>query len=391
MLDVLCLHLLHNSDPMAALTKEKPITADKNVYTKQADYTKAWKHGKNGKNIHYTKQYKCPEPLLQRHRNPDINYNKKQFKEEKHRCYNDMPNEENGEKEKQVPIKKFDKKINTSYTPFTLGLHVLIIFQHIYTLYTTPTSSIPLRFASFTQLVYVTTTCFHIATLLASIFKIIKLERAFVLYGTWVIWIGWAMCLWLIRPEDRPDLFRALTTNGGGGINRYYVNLNGSYDIEDLLAPMDVSPFLMHGKWSTTTLPIISFFLLLVIRRNHWGLITWEHLVLLDYSRTLKWYRTWCVAGAGAGWMLTWEAAKFWLLRIPFSEGEMVLHRTDLPTFPGVFNVLWASSIAGILMVCWWSFWTFQYRGVVWKKEFKEGVVVWSSSDGLVCVGAISC
>ncbi|PKC68339.1 hypothetical protein RhiirA1_416987, partial [Rhizophagus irregularis] len=58
----------------------------------------------------------------------------------------------------------------------------------------------------------------------------------------------------------------------------------------------------------------------------------------------------------------------------------MILHRTDLPTFPGVFNVLWASSIAGILMVCWWSFWTFQYRGVVWKKEFKEGVVVWSSS-----------
>jgi hypothetical protein len=279
---------------------------------------------------------------------------------------------------------------NTSYTPFTLVIHVLIIFQHIYTLYTTPASSISLRLASFTQLVYVTTTCFHIATLLANIFKIIKLERAFVLYGTWVIWIGWAMCLWLIRPEDRPDLFRALTTNGGVGIDHYYVNLNGSYDIEDLLAPMDVAPFLMHGKWSTTTLPIISFFLLLVIRRNHWGLITWEHLVLLDYSRTLKWYRTWCVAGAGAGWMLTWEAAKFWL-RIPFSEGGMVLYRTDLPTFPGVFNVLWASSIAGILMVCWWSFWTFQYRGVVWKKEFKEGVVVWSSSDGLVCVGTIGC
>ncbi|RIA92939.1 hypothetical protein C1645_691123 [Glomus cerebriforme] len=127
-------------------------------------------------------------------------------------------------------------------------------------------------------------------------------------------------------------------------------------------------------------MPIISFFLLLVIRRNHWGLITWEHLVLLDYSRTLKWYRTWCVAGAGAGWMLTWEAAKFWL-KIPFS---------DLPTFPGVFNVLWASSIAGILMVSWWSFWTFQYRGVIWKKEFKEGVVVWSSSDGWMC-GGIGC
>jgi len=376
---------------MAALTKEKPITVDMNIYSKQANACK------NGKNIHYTKQYKCPEPLLQRHRNPDINYNKKQFKEEKQHNNDErsVPNEENGEengeKDKQVPIKKYDKKINTSYTPLTLIVHVLIILQHIYTLYTTPTSSMPWRLASFTQLVYVTTTCFHIATLLASLFKKIKLERAFVLYGTWVIWIGWAMCLWLIRPEDRPELYRALTTNGGSvGIDHYYVNLNSSYDIDELLAPMDVSPFLMNGKWSTTTLPIISFFLLLVIRRNHWGLITWEYLVLLEYSRTLKWYRTWCVAGAGAGWMLTWEASKFWL-RIPFSEGGMVLYRTDLPSFPGVFNVLWASSIAGILMVCWWSFWTFQYRGIVWKKEFKEGVVVWSSSDGLICVGAIGC
>src|SRR5436305_12485642 len=82
---------------------------------------------------------------------------------------------------------------NTSYTPFTLIVHVLIICQHIYTLYVTPTMPVSrTRLASFTQLVYLTTTCFHIATLLANIFKKTKLERAFVLYGTWVIWIGWA-------------------------------------------------------------------------------------------------------------------------------------------------------------------------------------------------------
>ena len=100
-------------------------------------------------------------------------------------------------------------------------------------------------------------------------------------------------------------------------------------------------------------------------------------------------YRTWCVAGTGAGWMLTWEAAKFWL-RIPFSEGGLVLYRTDLPTYPGLFKVLCVSSVAGMFMVCWWSFWTFQYRGVIWKKEFKEGVVVWSS-DGWMRVGGIGC
>jgi hypothetical protein len=107
MLDVLCLRLLHNSVPMAALTKERPITFDKNIYTKKTEYTKSCK------NNHYTNQYKCSEPLLQRHRNPDINYNKKQFKEEKHSCHNNeqVPDSENGRKDNQVPIKKYDEKM----------------------------------------------------------------------------------------------------------------------------------------------------------------------------------------------------------------------------------------------------------------------------------------
>jgi len=368
MLSVLCSCLSHNSVPMAALTKEQPRQVD-------AEYVKAFK------NSYYTKQqhkFDRRKPFLSK---PEVNhYDKNPFKE---RC---VPNPTNPpsqpDQEKKVPLMKYDKKINTSYTPFTLIIHVIIICQHIYTLYATPVTSVSrMRLASFTQLVYLTTTFFHIATLLANVFKKIKLERAFVLYGTWIVWIGWAMCLWFIRPENRPDsqFYKSLSANGGY-VGHYYINRNDSIDMYDLLAPV---PFLMNGKWRTTTLPIISFFLLLVIRRNHWGLITWEHLVLLDYSSTLKWYRTWCVAGAGASWMLTWEAVKLWL-RIP-------LYRTDLPTYPGLFNILCVSSLAGMFMLCWWSFWTFQYRGVVWKKEFKEGVVVWYSSDGLVCVGSISC
>ncbi|CAG8441691.1 2757_t:CDS:10 [Diversispora eburnea] len=238
--------------------------------------------------------------------------------------------------------------------------------------------------------VYVTTTCFHIATLLANLFKKCQVEKVFVLYGTWVIWSGWAMCLWLINPD--PLSPRTLTTGSTRGF--YYINGNGTivlYDFEAFIQPMDVSPFLMHGKWTSTTLPILSFFLLLAIRRNHWGLLTWEHLVVLESTNSLKYYRTWCIAGAGAGWILLWEAIKFWC-HVPFAytsstDENIIFYRTDITRFPGLLNILLVCFVSGLFMLCWWSFWTFQYKGVVWKKELKEGVVVWSS-NGLIQVGA---
>ncbi|CAI2174208.1 6698_t:CDS:2 [Funneliformis geosporum] len=373
MLDVLCLCLSHNSAQMAVLTKEQPKPVDINT-VKQAECTAAWKSG----------YYARPQGRLPKH-------NARQCRKIKQLSVTKEGTEQKNQETPQFevpPIMKYDQKISTSYTPITLIVHVLIICQHLYTLYITSPTWI--RFTSFTQLVYISTTCFHIAMLLANVFKKTQLERAFVLYGTWIIWMGWAMCLWFVRSENRPDsiFFRSLTSDDDDFDS---FNRDDIFELEFLLAPMDVAPFLMHGKWSTTTLPIFSFFLLLVIRRNHWGLIVWEHLVLLDYSRTLNWYYTWCV-GTGAGWMLTWEAARFWLIPSSFqnSEGSIVLYKTDLPSFPGLFNVLIASIIAGIFMMCWWSFWTFQYRGVIWKKEFKEGVVVWLS-DGWMRVGEIGC
>ncbi|RIB24858.1 hypothetical protein C2G38_1957293 [Gigaspora rosea] len=126
------------------------------------------------------------------------------------------------------------------------------------------------------------------------------------------------------------------------------------------------------------------------MRRNHWGLITWEHLTVLDSAKSWS-YRTWCIAGSGAGWILFWEAIKFWS-HVPFNytgsiDDGITLYHTDLSRFPNLFDILWGSIISGILMICWWSFWTFQYRGVVWKKELKEGVVVWF--DGFVQVGGV--
>lgn len=277
---------------------------------------------------------------------------------------------------------KYDQKINIGYTPFTLFVHLTIIFQHLYTLY--PTQSTSTHVTSFTRLMYITTTCFHIATLLANLFKKCQVEKVFVLYGTWVIWSGWAMCLWLINPENRSD---PLLPRG-----YYYVNENGSmvlYDAEALIQPTDVAPSLMHGKW-TSVLPILSFFLLLAIRRNHWGLLTWEHLVVLETTNSLKYYRTWCIAGAGAGWILFWEAVKFWChVFAHVNPVESIgAYRTDITRFPGLFNILSVSFVSGVFMICWWSFWTFQYKGVVWKKELREGVVVWSSG-GSIQVGGV--
>ncbi|CAJ0634191.1 9065_t:CDS:2 [Entrophospora sp. SA101] len=134
--------------------------------------------------------------------------------------------------------------------------------------------------------------------------------------------------------------------------NNSFLMLNYNYYLLTS-TPIYVSPFLMHGKWLSTYLPMMSFILIMTIRRNHWGIIIWEYLVLLqDSILSLIYYRIWSVVCLGPGWILTWEIFKF-------------------------------SIIAGVLMICWWSFWTFQIQGVLWKKELEEGVVVWSS-DGRI-------
>ncbi|RHZ81333.1 hypothetical protein Glove_121g68 [Diversispora epigaea] len=382
-----------------AIESPKPVDNMNNNTTKYLENINYCKKGFSLNQRIPSKNSKYRAPKFKKNEAPQNNNNNNN---EKKTTF--PPNKNNQEKPqrtspfdgKDVPLMKYDQKINTSYTPFTLFVHLTIIFQHLYTLYLTPSTTIsPKRITSFTQLVYVTTTCFHIATLLANLFKKCQVEKVFVLYGTWVIWSGWAMCLWLINPEVRPDplLPRTLTTGSTRGF--YYINGNGTivlYDFEAFIQPMDVSPFLMHGKWTSTTLPILSFFLLLAIRRNHWGLLTWEHLVVLESTNSLKYYRTWCIAGAGAGWILLWEAIKFWC-HVPFAytsstDENIIFYRTDITRFPGLFNILLICFVSGLFMICWWSFWTFQYKGVVWKKELKEGVVVWSS-NGLIQVGGV--
>ncbi|CAG8676967.1 9334_t:CDS:2 [Acaulospora morrowiae] len=373
---------------MAATTKEQPSPIEKsNSNTKNAEYIKCCKKSYfpgqfDNKSSQTQSKYRTSTFSAFGNFCGGDNYESKERNFEKESTNNQQEKRKRMETDgKDVPLMKYDQKINIGYTPFTLFVHLTIIFQHLYTLYPMPFTST--HITSFTQLVYITTTCFHIATLLANLFKKCQVEKVFVLYGTWVIWSGWAMCLWLINSENRSD---PLLPKG-----YYYVNGNESIvlpNVEALIKPMDATP-LMHGKW-TSALPILSFFLLLAIRRNHWGLLTWEHLVVLETTNSLKYYRTWCIAGAGAGWILFWEAVKFWchvFAHVNPVENNVIYH-TDSTRLPGLFNILLVSFASGIFMICWWSFWTFQYKGVVWKKELREGVVVWSS-DGLIQVGGV--
>lgn len=186
---------------------------------------------------------------------------------------------------------------------------------------------------------------FHVTHLFAHLFQMLDLERHCVVYGTFLYWTG---CLL------------------------------GNFVFSERLTIMSLT----HP---TTTL----FWLLLLERRNAWGIIMWEFSGRLDSAtggdrywqkgsfRTAA-YRVWCLLGAGSAWGLLYIALANmdgftlgYLLR-PISVAKLLL----------------VSTMAGISMICFWSFWTFQYRGVLWKRELRKGVVVWYS-EGVARAGDV--
>jgi hypothetical protein len=152
--------------------------------------------------------------------------------------------------------------------------------------------------------------------------------------------------------------------------------------------------------------PTIGFFGLLILERRHaWGIIMWEFVSRLDEvdsvpgrrARTKSWllprtllsfseaggfrvasYRIWCLLGCGSVWSLIY-------VPLAWSDGFSLFYLLHpwkiLRVF--IFNIL-----AGVAMICFWSFWTFQYRGVVWRRELRKGVAVWYS-EGLVRAGDV--
>jgi len=410
------------------------------------------RHSKNKENISLSNIYNDsvnnsnsnPPQRHQQQKEQEEQYQSRQFhsQEQQQRQYYHYGQETSKTdryKEKRIPIMMHEKKINSSYTKTTFLIHLSIIIQHLYTLYITPTRTI----SSFTQLVYIASTCFHIITLLSNIFKKFKIEKLFVIYGTWIIWSGWIICLLITKSDfnnhNNNNIKSSSSSPSTSLANNSFLMLNYNYYLLTS-TPIYVSPFLMHGKWLSTYLPMMSFILIMTIRRNHWGIIIWEYLVLLqDSILSLIYYRIWSVVCLGPGWILTWEIFKclFHLTStssssssslihsslpsssssfsssfsssisstlIPFilninnninnfynnynnnnnnNYNEFLFYQTDIPKFPGFICTLIVSIIAGVLMICWWSFWTFQIQGVLWKKELEEGVVVWSS-DGRI-------
>lgn len=124
-------------------------------------------------------------------------------------------------------------------------------------------------------------------------------------------------------------------------------------------------------------------------RRNAWGIIVWEFVSRLDqnlYStqrldthRPLRlWelgsvrllaFRIWCLLGTGSFWGLVY-------IGLAYMDGFPFKY---LLQFHHVLKLLWISTIGGLIMIIFWSFWTFQYKGVLWQKELRKGIIVWYS------------
>lgn len=180
---------------------------------------------------------------------------------------------------------------------------------------------------------------FHIAHLSAHIFNWLNIERHCIVYGTWLYWTGWLLGAFLFSER--------LVSNG------------------------------------TSNLTAILFWLLMLERRNAWGIIVWEFVSRLTMttrtSQSLKlWelgsfklliFRIWCLLGTGSFWGLLYTLlAK--LDGFAFKYLLQVHHITKL---------LLVSTLGGLTMIIFWSFWTFQYKGVLWQKELRKGIIVWYS------------
>ncbi|KAF9169984.1 hypothetical protein BGX20_009589 [Mortierella sp. AD010] len=305
----------------------------------------------------------------------------------------------------------------------------------------------PFQLVSFTHLVYLTDTAFHILSLAWHLLRFPKLERITVIYGTWIVWIGWGLAIWLSDPdmEIHQQEHRAAfgigynvhdglgSSNMGSRHHPWYQphHTYGSNESVDINKLLPLAPFVKkYSNWYILYMPVATFLGLLMFRRNLWGLISWEHLTRMDQIGQLKYYRAWCLSGVGAGWALAWKFCRWWF-HVPFmpmddpifcqyaSSGKtclelleataaaqraassssqpfaaqfvptVVRYRTDVIEFR-FWPMILSNLVMGLILMCWWSFWTFQYQGVVWREDLKEGWAVWRTTTGGVMTGLVT-
>ncbi|KAI8098226.1 uncharacterized protein B0P05DRAFT_3560 [Gilbertella persicaria] len=128
-----------------------------------------------------------------------------------------------------------------------------------------------------------------------------------------------------------------------------------------------------------TFMPTILFWLLMLERRHAWGILVWEFVSRLDSTDQVKlWefgsirlfvFRVWCLLGTGSFWGLVYIGLAKW-------DGYAFKYLLQIHH---ILKLLLVSTMGGCLMIIFWSFWTFQYKGVLWQKELRKGIIVWYS------------
>lgn len=241
-----------------------------------------------------------------------------------------------------------------TYTPITYTLTLTIIALSFHILITHP----PPWAHTFPPVFVLFHFTFHITHLIAHLFGLLTLERHCVVYGTWLFWTGWLLGVFVFSQRLVIDL-----------------------------------------SHPTTTL----FWILMVERRNAWGILVWEYVGRLDQNLTpqqqpqhqtddshipLRWwqigsirllaFRIWCLLGTGSFWGLLYIA-------LAKHDGYSLLYLLQVRH---IFQLLLVSAAGGLMMIIFWSFWTFQYRGILWQKELRKGIVVWYS-EGLAFAGDV--
>jgi hypothetical protein len=224
-----------------------------------------------------------------------------------------------------------------SYSKLTYTLTSIIVLLSLHTLYHQP---LPWN-QTFPPIFIIFHILFHLTHVIAHQFEWLGIERHCVIYGTWLYCTGRLLSGFLFSQR-----------------------------------------LVVDNDYST-----IFFWLLMLERRNAWGIIVWEYVSRLDLnisedlstSRPLRlWelgsfrllsFRIWCLLGTGSFWGLLYMAlAKRDGLRFGFL---LQPHH--------ILKLLLISTAGGLMMIIFWSFWTFQYRGVLWRKELRKGIIVWYS------------
>ncbi|KAI9302217.1 hypothetical protein BJ944DRAFT_185465 [Cunninghamella echinulata] len=289
----------------------------------------------------------------------EIEQNDEEEEEEKEQSsdYHHHHHHHKKQSDREIPILKSTRTIRITYTPLTYTLSLMIVLLSFHILITHPlpwAQTFPPVFIIFHFL-------FHITHLMAHTFQWLTIERHCVVYGTWLFWTGWLL---------------------------------GNFVFSQRIVVDWTHP--------TTTL----FWLLMFERRNAWGILVWEYVGRLDQNiippstsessgdnneqqQHMRWYqagsirllafRIWCLLGTGSFWGL------LYLTLAKCFDGYSLLY---LLQFRHILQLLFISAAGGLMMIIYWSFWTFQYRGILWQKELRKGIVVWYS-DGLAFAGDV--